>query len=120
MAYSKVPTDHISGYLYLTSDGAGAIAGTANSTEYVLIPRATLTQLSAADAHATTGDFRKIFFALFDFMYRAWKAPAEADRSTKMIVSAMPSIAAKDIDANGRDYMGHFDIDLNTVDVTDE
>ena len=52
----------------------------------ISVPIATFPQLTAAEADGTTGDIRKVLFALADAFYQAYNAKAIADRPTKMAI----------------------------------
>lgn len=56
----------------------------------------TLTEVTNALADETTGDVRKLFYALTAAMYTAQQAQAEADRPTKMTITRRSGT-----DANG-------------------
>lgn len=45
---------------------------------------ANLTDLTSGEAHATTGDIRKILFRLLDKIFTTWDALDEADQPTKV------------------------------------
>jgi predicted 3-demethylubiquinone-9 3-methyltransferase (glyoxalase superfamily) len=52
----------------------------------------TLTELTDAEAHATTGDIRKVIFALQEKLFAAYNATATADRPTKMTIQKSTSV----------------------------
>lgn len=85
MPANTIPTSYLAGCKSVTSDGSGALAGAslANATQYFCIPLATLTGAISADIHPTTGDIRKIIFALETALYNAYLAIAVADRPAK-------------------------------------
>ena len=80
-----IPTTYLAGVKAPTSDGSGALAGgsLANSTQYLCIPLATLTGAIAADIHPTTGDIRKIMFALETAIFDAVQLVPIADRPAR-------------------------------------
>jgi len=45
----------------------------------ITIPIASITGLTAAEANGTTGDIRKVMFALLDQLYTVWAAETTAD-----------------------------------------
>ena len=103
MAFDKTITDYIAGW---SEDGTD-----------VTFPIASLPQLTAADADATTGDIRKVLFALLDQIYTVWTALPTAERSTKMLVSRSQSMSGGKI---GTSYRFDFQLDPLAVEVTDE
>jgi hypothetical protein len=48
----------------------------------ITVPLATFTELSAAEADASTGDIRDIVWALLQHLYDGWNDTASADRPT--------------------------------------
>lgn len=85
MPANIIPTTYLAGIKAPTSDGSGALAAASldNSTQYLCIPLSTLTGAVAGDIHPTTGDIRKIMFALETAVYEACQAVTSADRSAK-------------------------------------
>jgi hypothetical protein len=85
MPYSAVPT---------TFFGAGYSVG----TNTIIMNTAdagsnkTLAQLTDVEAHATTGDFRKIVFAIMEMLAVKWEATAVADRPTKLSITKSSSL----------------------------
>jgi hypothetical protein len=53
-----------------------------------------LTQLTDAEAHVTTGDFRKIIFAIMEMLSTKWEATDVADRPAKVAITKSSSINA--------------------------
>jgi hypothetical protein len=53
----------------------------------VTFPIASLPELTAAEADAATGDFRKLMFAIMENNWVKWNALASADRPTKMTLA---------------------------------
>ena len=45
-----------------------------------------LPEVTDADAHATTGDIRKVLFGLMEAIFQAWNGVAVADRPTMMTI----------------------------------
>ena len=70
MAFSAVPSTHIAGW---SEDGTD-----------ITVPIASFPELTADEADGTTGDIRKIAFALADKLYSLYNTLAAADRPTKM------------------------------------
>ena len=118
MAFSDVPTTHLSGYLLLTSDGSGDISGAANSTEYVLVPLATLAGLDSDEAHGTTGSWRKIVRAFVDVFYTAYNAMPTADKPTKLTVTRGSLVGSGD--EVTRSWSVSATLDATVLDVADE
>lgn len=58
----------------------------------ITVPIASFPQMTAEEADATTGDIRKVVFALADKIYEAWNATASADRPTKMLISKSTAV----------------------------
>lgn len=85
MPANIIPTTYLAGVKAVTSDGSGALVGgsLANGTEYFCIPLATLTDAISADIHPTTGDIRKILFALNTAIFNTSQAVTFADRPAK-------------------------------------
>ena len=77
MAFDKKPSTWIANW---SEDGTN-----------VTLPIASVPELSAADADATTGDIRKVVFALMEKLYAAWVATAVADRPTQMTIAKVAS-----------------------------
>lgn len=79
MAFNPAPTSLWAGYVY------------ANDT--LSIPLANLDGLTAAEANATTGDWRAIAQALLVTLYNHYNGLATADKPAAMTVST-PSVQA--------------------------
>jgi hypothetical protein len=78
MAFNKVPTSMWPSY---TSDGTN-----------ITIPIAALDGLTAAEANATTGDWRSIMLAFCSTAYRHYSELATADKPA-MFTASMPTIS---------------------------
>lgn len=52
----------------------------------IVVPIASFSELTAAEAAGDTGDIRSIIFAFLEQWFDVWNALATADRSTKMII----------------------------------
>lgn len=79
MAYSGVPTAYITNY---TSDGTN-----------MTLPIATFTELTAAEAHTSTGDMRKIMFAICMWLHTKVNTTiTAADRPTKWLLTKNTSV----------------------------
>jgi hypothetical protein len=73
MAFDKTPTTWLENW---SEDGTD-----------ITVPLATFPELTAAEADATTGDIRKIAFAIAEKLYQAWALTASADRPDKMRIT---------------------------------
>lgn len=78
MAFNAAPTQVVASW---SEDGTN-----------VTFPIASVPELSAAEADASTGDLRKVWFALLSKLYAWWVSITAADRPAKMTVSK--SVAA--------------------------
>lgn len=58
----------------------------------ITVPIASFPELTAAEADGTTGDIRKIVWAITEKLYQAYNATATADRPTKWTMSKSSSI----------------------------
>ena len=65
-APSVKPSDYLNGYSFSTSDHLVKLGTQNNSGPYKVIP-----ELTDAEADATTGDIRKIFWGLCKMMYQS-------------------------------------------------
>jgi hypothetical protein len=88
-----LPTDYFPGFLQLASNGSGAIAAAANSTEYILIPIGTDTDLTdvggctVAEAHITSGNGSKVLYAILKAAYARVQAESAANRPESLTIS---------------------------------
>ncbi len=105
MSFSKVPTDWIANW---SSDGTD-----------ITIPIATLAELTAAEAHTTTGDIRDIVFAFVEHFWDQYNAKASADRPAKMKVSKTAVYNATYDKLTSR-YMFTIETNIGTQEVRDE
>lgn len=77
MAFNPAPTQVIASW---SEDGTN-----------VTFPIASVPELTAAEADATTGDSRKVIFALMEKFYQWYLGLATADRPTKLTISRSSS-----------------------------
>jgi len=81
MAFDKKPSTWL---------GAGYAASTENHTITLNTADAasdkTVPELADAEADPTTGDVRKLVFALMEMLYAAWAAQETADRPTRVTI----------------------------------
>lgn len=80
MAFNKAPSAWLANW---SEDGTN-----------ITVPIATFTELTAAEADATTGDIRKILWAFLMEVYQSWADTATADRPDKMSVTRSSSLSA--------------------------
>ena len=76
MAFDNKPNTWIPGW---SVTGGTDIAVAALATAFP--------QMTAAEAHATTGDIRKVLFAICDKIWSVWNALASGDKPTMMKVN---------------------------------
>jgi hypothetical protein len=112
---------HIGTFLQLDSNGSGAIAGAANSKKYLLIEIAAgadLPNLSAAEAHITTGDWRKVCYELVNLLWSDFDAMATADEPGK-VTASRGSLVGTGSTAD-RTYSFKFTLDTSDLEVIAE
>ena len=85
----------------------------------ITIPLASLPGLSAAEAHATTGDIRKVARALMAALYGAWMGEETDDRPSRMRLSRSTSVDDLS-DTTTRTYVSEFEVETEGEDVADE
>ena len=68
------------------------IANWSEDATNITVPIATFTEMTAAEADATTGDIRKVVFAILEHLWGIWYATAAADRPAKMTMDRSISI----------------------------
>jgi hypothetical protein len=73
MAFSKTPTDWIANW---EEDGTD-----------ITVPIASFPELTAVEADASSGDIRKIAFAIIEKLFQAWIGTASADRPVQWTMS---------------------------------
>ena len=78
MAFSKTPTNLFANW---SSDGTN-----------VTLPIASLPELTSAEANASTGDLRKIVFALLERLFAWYNGLATADRPTKLAIGKAATV----------------------------
>lgn len=83
----------------------------------VTFPLASLPELTAAEADATTGDIRKVYYALLAKMQAVWDALATADRPAKMTLYHTSSVSG---DVITHTYTATFRNSITAQDVADE
>ncbi|HEV7405161.1 MAG TPA: hypothetical protein VGO11_19615 [Chthoniobacteraceae bacterium] len=60
----------------------------------LVIPIASFPELTSGEAHATTGDIRKLAYAITKKLYDAQQAESAADRPAKMQITKGQSLSA--------------------------
>jgi hypothetical protein len=68
----------------------------AASSTNVTLAIADFSELTSGEANATTGDSRKILFALLEGVYNRYRALADTDESNKMKVNRSRNLNADD------------------------
>lgn len=78
MAFDKKPSTWIANW---SEDGTN-----------ITIPIATFSELTAAEADATTGDIRHVLFAILEELWDTWDGTAAADRPGKLTLTKTASV----------------------------
>ena len=94
------------------------ITDTGTGTHNIVVMGA-LQELTDAEAHMTTGDVRKIYFAIAEKMYQDYIRTDTADRPSQMTFSRSNSIN-ETTGITSRTYTLQFNISGGTPDVIDE
>ena len=123
MAFEKRPQSHITGLVIVAASGAVPASPTG---DWLLIPRSSIPQLTTAECDATTpstpettGDIRKVAFALQDMLYQVYANMAVADRPVNW--KSYRSPGTEDDDGNAtRSYTNQFEISVSAVEVKAE
>jgi hypothetical protein len=105
MAFTKTPTTWIDNWAY--------------SAPNITIPLATFPEMSADDAHTSTGDIRKIVFAVMEKLWLEWVATETANRPGKWTMTKSASVNT----ATGIttvQYVNTFLVSTTAQDVADE
>lgn len=64
------------------------------NADTITVPIASFPELTSGEANATTGDIRKIMYAVNEQLWSAWSALAAANRTTKMTMTKSSSANA--------------------------
>ncbi len=92
MAFDKKPSTWL-GAGYVADDSGHTITfNTADAASNKL-----LAELTDAEADETTGDVRKLVFAVMEALHAAWAAQAAADRPTKLTIYKSSSVSGSTI-----------------------
>ena len=88
MAFTKAPSGWLgSGYSLSGSGTTAAINfGISGNTN------ATLPEITSAEAHASTGDIRMIYYGIVEQLYQSYLAKATADRPNRMVLTRSSSV----------------------------
>jgi len=84
MAFNPTPSGWLTGYTLSGSGTTAAISFGINGNTAV---GATLPEITAAEANATTGDIRKIYYGIVEQLYQSFLGKAIADRPNRMTIS---------------------------------
>ena len=84
----------------------------------VTFPIASLSELTAAEADAATGDWRKVLFAVLEHAYTYYTALPSGDQPTKVVITRSTTVDASDVMT--RTYTFRITSDILTKEVTDE
>jgi len=116
MAFGKSPQTHITGLD--TVQGTDTVAGT-TADKYLLVPLTSIPQLTEAECDVTTGDIRKVVFALQEALYQAYAAMEVADIPTNWKAYRSPG-TENNAGYATRSYTNQFEILVSAVEVKDE
>lgn len=105
MAFDALPPSWISGW---SEDGTN-----------ITIPLATFTEMTAAEADATTGDIRKCLYAICEHLKDQWESTATADLPGKMTISTVQTVNSSTGVITKR-YTLSFDTEPTGVEVANE
>ena len=125
MAWSDYdnPSNIWSGYLQKTASGSGAISGAENDGTYLLIPingSTGLANLTVAEAHATTGDARKVIYELADTIFSYYDGIASGSEPGKLTITKSSLIDTTTTDQSNRTYTVTVTLDTGTIEVASE
>lgn len=112
MAMNLAPSHWLPGFELLSANGTA-------TAQSIAIPLTALPGLSAAEANASTGDFRKVARAICAALHKAWIDEPEADRPSQMEFSRSTSVN-EDTDRTTRLYQGRFVVAVREEEVVDE
>lgn len=85
----------------------------------ITVPLATFPELTAAEADGTTGDIRKIVFAVLEKLWLEWVATATADRPGKWTMTKSASVNTS-TGITTVQYVNTFLVETTAQDVADE
>ena len=84
----------------------------------ITVPIASFSELTAAEADATTGDWRKIVFAFLEHLYTYYAALPSGDQPGKLTVTRGTTVTSEDVMT--RTYTIRITSDILTKEVSDE
>jgi hypothetical protein len=110
MPATTTPTSYLAGLKLVTSDGSGAAStgSFANATQYLCIPMSSLPELTGTEANPSTGDFRKIMFAIEDAVYASYVAQQALSTAPTKWVCARTSSINDSSDVVTRNFVNQF------------
>ncbi len=132
MAWSDYdnPSNIWSGFLRLTANGSGVISGAEDDGTYILIPISStdpdahgatgLANLNLEEAHATTGDARKVIYELMDTIYSYYNGIASGSEPGKLTVTKSSLIDTTTANQSNRTYTVTVTLDTGTIEVASE
>ena len=90
MAFNATPSGWLGAGYTLSGSGTTAAVnfGISGNTN------ATLPEITTAEANATTGDIRKIYYGIVEQLYQSYLAKATADRPNRMAISKSSNVDA--------------------------
>lgn len=121
MPATTTPTSYFPGLKLVTSESDGAVlaGGLANSKTYLCINLDDAPELTSVEANPSTGDMRKIVFALEAALYAAVQGIAAADRPAKWTNNRQSSVNDSD-DVIARTYVNQFITEISGEEVAAE
>lgn len=105
MAFSAVPTSWIADW---SEDGTD-----------ITVPLASFPELTAAEADGTTGDIRKIAFAVLEKLFQEWISRDSADRPAMWTAAKTVSVNTS-TGVSTAQYVMTFKLETTAQDVADE
>jgi hypothetical protein len=112
MAFDKKPSTWLGAGYAASAENHTITLNTADAASDKTVP-----ELADAEADPTTGDVRKLVFALMEMLYAAWAAQAAVDRPTKLTIYKSSSVSGSTITHT---YTVVTVNDINAQDVADE
>jgi hypothetical protein len=106
MSFNKAPSNWIPSW-------------SADSTN-ITVPIASFPEMTADEANGTTGDIRKVLFALCKKLSSKWIATAVGDRPAKMIISQASSAPDQTTGIITQNFTFTFYVLPSAVEVVDE
>lgn len=83
MAFDPAPSTWITGWSTTNADADITIAG---------FNAGAFPELTSAEAHATTGDIRKVLYALCEGFYQQWNTTTSTDRPAKYTITRTSTV----------------------------